>query len=485
MNEHRWQDGRIERHRRLFEAVCNNATVAIFLMDDRQHCVYMNPAAEALTGYTLAEVQGRPLHDVVHHTRPDGSHYPLAECPIDRAFPENNREQGEEVFVHKDGSFYPVAYTASPIREEGVIVGTIIEVRDIRAEKEAEAALRQSEAVLATIIEHLPVGVALFDRTGRITRANQLMRRYLDGRLPSADPALAERWQAIGPDGQPLAPRDFPGARALRGEAVTPGVKFRYRPESGPETWAQVSAVPLRDAAGRVVGAIAAVIDIDQEERDRAAIAGLLAEKEHLARHNELVARELGHRIMNSFNLLASLLGIQARGVQDPAGRRALEGARRRVQALAVVQRRLFQAAREDVGALDLGEYLQGLAQELVASFVGERAALAVEAPPGMLVPTALASSLGMIVTELVINACKHAFEGTGGRLEVRVEPEAPGRYRLLVEDDGPGLPEGFDITGSPGLGMRLVQSLTQQIEGTLTVDGRPPGTRFAISFPA
>ncbi len=121
------------------QAVLNNASVAIFLMDDKQQCSYMNAAAERLTGYTLAETRGRPLHDVIHHTRPDGSHFPLEDCPIDRAFPEDHNMQGEEIFVHKDGHFYPVAFTASPIRDdESSTVGTIIEVRDISAEKAAQ-----------------------------------------------------------------------------------------------------------------------------------------------------------------------------------------------------------------------------------------------------------------------------------------------------------------------------------------------------------
>jgi PAS domain S-box-containing protein len=95
--------------------------------------------ASEITGYTLAEVTGRPLHDVIHHTHPDGSHFPLEECPIDRAFPEEHQTQGEEVFVHKDGSFYPVAFTATPIHdEEAKSIGTIIEVRDISAEKKAQ-----------------------------------------------------------------------------------------------------------------------------------------------------------------------------------------------------------------------------------------------------------------------------------------------------------------------------------------------------------
>jgi PAS domain S-box-containing protein len=140
-----------DQYRRNLEAIANNATVALFIMDEQQHCTFMNPAAEQLTGYTLKEVRGRPLHDVVHHTRPDGRPYPLEECPIDRAFPQNMREQGEEVFVHRDGRFYPVAFTASPIRDGAKTVGTIIEVRDIAAERAATEALRSEARVVETL----------------------------------------------------------------------------------------------------------------------------------------------------------------------------------------------------------------------------------------------------------------------------------------------------------------------------------------------
>ncbi len=121
--------------------IAENATLGLFMMDARQHCTFMNGEAERITGFTFAEVQAlnRPLHDVIHHTRPDGSHFPMEECPIDRALPQRMREQGEGVFVHKKGTFYPVAFTASPILENGVPVGTIVEVRDISEEKRREA----------------------------------------------------------------------------------------------------------------------------------------------------------------------------------------------------------------------------------------------------------------------------------------------------------------------------------------------------------
>ncbi|MCJ2037309.1 sensor histidine kinase [Methylobacterium sp. J-068] len=191
-----------ETERRL-NAVLNNASVSIFLMDDRQHCVYMNRAAELLTGFTLAEVLARdcPLHDVVHHTYPDGRPFPLAECAIDRAFPENNQERGEEVFVHKDGHFYPVGFTASPIRDDAAnIIGTIIEVRDITEEKAAS----ERQRLLTNELNHrvkntLATVQSIAAQTFR-GRTDQVARQMFDARMVALSNThnvlTAENWES-------------------------------------------------------------------------------------------------------------------------------------------------------------------------------------------------------------------------------------------------------------------------------------------------
>lgn len=115
----------------------------------------MNPAAEALTGYRLDEVQGAPLHNFIHHTRPDGTHFPLEDCPIDRAAPMNMQEHGEEVFVHRDGSFYPVRFTASPIHRGGQVVGTVIEVQDARPRLQQEQEREALYAIGQLILQEL------------------------------------------------------------------------------------------------------------------------------------------------------------------------------------------------------------------------------------------------------------------------------------------------------------------------------------------
>jgi PAS domain S-box-containing protein len=136
------------------DTVLNNTAMAVFLMNEHQQCVYMNGAAEQLTGYSFEETEGRTLHDVIHHTYPDGRAFPLAECAIDHALPENNQMQGEEVFVHKDGSFYPVSYTASPIRDvSGKSLGTVIEAKNITDEIKARETLKNFNAELEARIE--------------------------------------------------------------------------------------------------------------------------------------------------------------------------------------------------------------------------------------------------------------------------------------------------------------------------------------------
>jgi len=142
----------------------------------------MNPAAVAMTGFTLDEVQGRPLHDFIHHHHPDGRPYPRAECPIDHALPQRQHERGEDCFIRKDGRFFPVAFTASPILAAGRPVGTVIEVEDISANKQVQDQLR----LRAHVLESMAEGVSVADERGFILYTNaaeDLMFGYAAGEL--------------------------------------------------------------------------------------------------------------------------------------------------------------------------------------------------------------------------------------------------------------------------------------------------------------
>lgn len=133
----------------LNKTITDNATSALFMMNAKGYCTFMNPAAEKMVGYSFEEITTKPLHYLIHHHRPDGSFYPKEECPLDRALPENfDVRAHEDVFIRKDGTFFPVMCAASPIFENGIPVATVIEVRDITEEKEAKARTYESNEQL-------------------------------------------------------------------------------------------------------------------------------------------------------------------------------------------------------------------------------------------------------------------------------------------------------------------------------------------------
>jgi PAS domain S-box-containing protein len=136
----------------ILRTVTDNASLGLLMMDENQHCTFMNAAAEKIIGYTLSEIKeiNLPLHDIIHHSHPDGEPYLTSECPINHALPKNGRQQGEDVFVRPDGTFYPVRFTASPLFKSTKSVGTIIEVEDLTEKLKTknaylEASLRRKE----------------------------------------------------------------------------------------------------------------------------------------------------------------------------------------------------------------------------------------------------------------------------------------------------------------------------------------------------
>jgi two-component system sensor kinase FixL len=117
----------------------------VYGVDDQGRTIFANPAAVRLCGYTPEELMGRSPHELTHHTRPDGRHYPASECPIYAAFRDGEVHRvDDELFWRKDGSCFPVEYISTPIIENGQILGAVVSFRDISKRKAAEASLKQS-----------------------------------------------------------------------------------------------------------------------------------------------------------------------------------------------------------------------------------------------------------------------------------------------------------------------------------------------------
>jgi signal transduction histidine kinase/CheY-like chemotaxis protein/PAS domain-containing protein len=139
--------------------------------------------------------------------------------------------------------------------------------RTDRERRIVDLALRNSEARLTALLEQLPVGIGLTDREGRFLIKNSRLSNFVTDRPPSLDPLSVARWRAWNAEGRLLDPPEWPGARALRGESVSPGCEMLYTTDDGKQLWTRVASVPFRDQAGELSGVIVVVQDIDEQRR--------------------------------------------------------------------------------------------------------------------------------------------------------------------------------------------------------------------------
>ncbi len=205
----------------------------------------------------------------------------------------------------------------------------------------------------------------------------------------------------------------------------------------------------------------------------------LIAEKRDLSDRQVMLTQEFEHRLVNSMQLISSLLSLQSRSARTPEAATQLIAASRRVSALGRVHRRLHLLDHQD--NVELKRYLQLLCEDLSGLLFQEVSehGLVVEGPT-VEIPTKIAIPLGFIVNELITNAVKYAR----GNITVRLEKTSAG-YSLSVLDDGPGLPAGFNPADNKGLGMTIVRSLVSQVSGELRISAGDAGrgTCFTIAF--
>lgn len=156
----------MEAVHRTIQIIADNATAGLFMTDAEGRCTYVNSAGEKITQYSEQELKGQILHNLIHYTYPNGRAYPISECPIEQALLNNHQlKEHIDIFVRKDGSFFPVACAVSPIIKDNVPIGTVIEVRDTSAEQIAESELARLAAIVESspnpIISHTVEGIIL------------------------------------------------------------------------------------------------------------------------------------------------------------------------------------------------------------------------------------------------------------------------------------------------------------------------------------
>jgi two-component sensor histidine kinase len=212
---------------------------------------------------------------------------------------------------------------------------------------------------------------------------------------------------------------------------------------------------------------------IERERNERSLKAALARQ--------QVLLKEITHRVKNGLAIVASMLKLQASEVNDPELTPHLEEAAYRVLAVAKAHERIHQGNGPD--RLDLGVYVSDICRDLNDAVSIRHIEVAAE--PGINVMTDRAVPIALMANELITNAVKYAYQGNqSGNIWVRVAHGADDMIELSVCDEGRGLPADFDIRSAPGLGMRIVRTLSRQLDATIELRRLDPGTKFVLTVP-
>jgi two-component sensor histidine kinase len=217
-------------------------------------------------------------------------------------------------------------------------------------------------------------------------------------------------------------------------------------------------------------------------------LLGMAIERERHERHlktaldrQELLLKEMNHRVKNSLMIVSSMLHLQASEVGDEVLTQHLNEAAQRVMAVGKAHDQLVQGA--DVERMDIGKYIETVCRDLDASV--PQCVIQADAQPGIEIASDRAISIAMIVNELIANAAKYASPGRpGGRIRIGVSAGGKDDLVISVRDEGDGLPADFDIARPKGLGMRIIVAFVNQLDGTLAIHAQDPGTEFVVTIP-
>ena len=199
-------------------------------------------------------------------------------------------------------------------------------------------------------------------------------------------------------------------------------------------------------------------------------------------REKEVLLKEIHHRVKNNLQVVSSMLQLQSRSIKDEETAEMFQESRNRVRSMALVHERLYQS--KDLARVDFARYIRNLASYLGRSYGVNTNVIQLKTNlHDVFLGVDTAIPCGLILNELVSNCLKHAFpDGREGEIRIELRSDGNGEFTLMVSDNGVGLLEDLDFRNTESLGLQLVNTLVNQLEGTIELDRRG-GTAFKITF--
>lgn len=457
-----------------FRLAMNNIASGVYTLDLHGSVTYMNPVAEALFGWTSAELLGKKMHDMTHYKHPDGTPFPASECPDVQALQKGlELREHEDTFIRKDGSFFPVVYSVAPVKKGSEAIGIVVGFRDDTQRREAESAIRESEERFRLVANTAPVMIWVSGADKMCTYFNHGWLKFT-GRPIEAE--LGEGWSAG------VHSEDLQRLSETYGQAYDQckpyNTEYRLRRYDGEYRWVVAQGVPRFNAEGSFVGYIGTCIDITERKLAEEALSTV---SQRLIEAQEEERTRIARELHDDIGQRVALLTVGLAGLKRllPPSEYGIEEATKQLRELGddiqALSHRLHSSKLEVLGlAAAAAGFCREFSdlQKVTIDFRSEN--VPKELPPETLL------SLFRVLQEALQNASKHS----GSRnFQVRLRGGTR-EIELAVQDSGIGFELEEALKGR-GLGLTSMRERLKLVDGELFVDSNPErGTTVHVRVP-
>lgn len=455
-----------------FEGIVRISEDAIISIDDSQMITMFNDGAEKIFGYKAVEIIGQRIDTLVPDRFGkvhDGYVKKFGKSPDAlRAMNERGAIYGKR----KDGTEFPAEASISKFEVGGEKVLTV-RLRDITERMKAEEAVRLSQARFEGIVRISEDAIISIDENQMITMFNdgaekifgyplsEVINQKIDKLIPSR--FWKHHHQYV---------TNFAGSPDTLRPMNERGSLFGLR-KDGSEFPVEASISKFEIGGERVL--TVRLRDITERRRAEEQIKASLHEK-------EVLLKEIHHRVKNNLQVVSSLLSLQSGYPRVESVRDLFVESQNRVKSMALIHEKLYQS--QDLANIDFSDYIESLAHHLFHSYTANPDLVTLSTDVDVSLDIDHAIPCGLIVNELLSNSLKHAFpDNRRGIMTLYFRP-AGKDLMLRFSDDGIGLPAGMDFRNTDSLGLQLITTLTNQLNGRVEHRGQV-GTEFEIVFPA
>ena len=453
INERKTHEQQVQESKENLRITLNSIGDAVISTDIEGKVVRMNPVAERLTGWEIAEARGKKLEEVFRILEADTRQ--TSPNPVTKVLNTGQTVglNNHTILVSRDGSEHQIADSAAPIKDSSnTINGIVLVFRDVTEEYQKNRELRESEDYLNAILSSIQDGVSVLDTNLTISYVNPVMKKMYAEAMP-----LVGKKCFVAYHQENTSCKNCPSLRCMQSGNTEMQVMNVYDRRQKIFKWIEVYSYPfIEKKSGKIQGVIEFVRDITERKNAEEKLLNAVQEK-------ELLMKELNHRVKNNLTIISSLVQIESSRLGDTVDFSDIIS---RIDAIRIIHEKLYQS--EKITHIQLHDYIQDLLDTVFSSF-SERAISIHNNIENILIPTKPAISLGLIVNEIAVNAIKHGFTNdTDAEFTVSMDKKSGNEYVLVLSNTGRPFPENIDIRNPTSLGLQLVGTLVDQLNGSL-----------------